>query len=125
MIIKIINVIKTVLSPKVFGLIMFIIRSIGAFASAANDKSLTNTISNITKIVDNTVEGLPESMTVKYAKQINKDEQEYKGFTATLIADKHGDGNTGIELSYTDGTTTVTYDPTDGSIKGTIGIRLG
>lgn len=60
-----------------------------------------------------------------YATGINKCDKEWQGFSATVVRDKHGKGNNGIDLGYSTRISGqevgVGYDPTTGKAKVNIG----
>ncbi len=104
--------------------ILFAIRAAAAFFRAADKDGIADQIKTVTDTVDSIAKDLPKKATEELIGDINKDEVEYKGLTATLQPDKHGKGNHGIEIGFDDGHTKITYDPTTGKVDGEIKIQF-
>lgn len=75
-------------------------------------------LDNIQKLISN-------RETRAYVNGINKCNKDWKGFSATIVKDKHGDGNNGINLGYNTHiagqNVGVGYDPNTGKAKVNIG----
>jgi hypothetical protein len=126
MISKILEIYKLIL--KFISPVIIILKSIGALFSAGGNSSINEGLYKglgiLSSVLDIIAPVLGDEDTKKISDAITEDEVSFKGVTASIVKDKHGEGNHGIKIGYTDGKTTITYDPTDGSVDGSIKIEL-
>ena len=75
-------------------------------------------LDNIQKLISN-------RDTRAYVNGINNCDKDWKGFSATIVKDKHGEGNNGINLGYKTNVAGqnvgVGYDPSTGKAKINVG----
>ena len=91
---------------------------------STKNMGIINKLNVATDIVDKINRVLPNYSTEKLANKINNDERTWRGFTATVAKDKHGQGNSGLVLGYKDKNVNLEYDPSTGGFKGGIGFEF-
>lgn len=101
----------------------YIVWAVQALIVLLKDKAkIVSKLKSVQSVLDGIVPSLGEAETKKLKLNIDKSDS-LKSISAEIVPDKHGVGNSGLEISYKDKWLDLRYDPTDGSFKG--GIKIG
>lgn len=69
---------------------------------STKNMGIINKLNTATDIVDKINRVMSNDSTNKLVEEINNNERTFKGFTATVAPDKHGAGNNGLVLGYSE-----------------------
>jgi len=89
-------------------------------------KKIIEMINDAQNMVDSMCKLLPNNQVEELEEKINKNEEKlgFGNFSATLVKDKHSEGNHGIVLGYKDDNINIEHDITNGGFKGSVDLNF-
>ena len=94
---------KWVVSKESFSSILFSIRCAKTLFGKYFKFETIDKLNAASEMLDKVNKVLPNDKTKALVKTINQDQKTFRGFTAKLAPHRHGDGNHGLVLGYSDG----------------------
>lgn len=124
------QIIVSIFRKVTFSNVLFGLRMTKSLLGSVKNRLVVEKLNKAIDFVDGINKIIPNRQTDDLANKINNDQKVWKGFSATVVTDKHGKGNNGIVLGYEKSEVKILgfkipgvklkYDSTNGGFEGSI-----